>query len=202
MTWVLSRTHIRVHRYPSWGEKIEVLTWPSGRHGFFALRDFETTDGHGIAVFSATTSWMVIDLDRKQPLRIDDVLPAGFLLDKRALPDEFASLPVLDGAEREVSFRVEMNHLDLNRHVNNAVYVQWALEAAPEETLRRRRPVDVEVSYRAEAVYGDSVLSRSAAEAPLRPGPDIAEVAAPAFLHQIVNAVSGTELTRLRTRWT
>ena len=84
--------------------------------------------------------------------------------------------------------------VDLNRHVNNTVYVQWALEAAPEDVLMRGRPVEVEVSYRAEALYGDTVLSRAAA---LPGGPE----PGPVFLHQVANAATGAELTRLRTRW-
>jgi len=192
MTWVLSRYHVRVARYPGQGEKLSVLTWPSGRHGYFALRDFEVSDADGSAVLVGTTSWMILDLGRKQPLKIDEILPANFLVDRRALADDFAALPVLDRAEREIPFRVETAHLDLNRHVNNTVYVQWALEAAPEDVLMRRRPVELEVSYRAEAFYGDTVLSRTAAGA-AGPGP--------VFLHQIANAATGAELTRLRSRW-
>lgn len=124
MTWVLSRYHVSVRRYPSWGEQLEVVTWPSGRHGLFALRDFEVSDAAGNTVLVATSSWMVVDIERKQPLKIESVLDADFLLDKRSLADAFASLPVLAAAEREVSFRVETGHLDLNQHVNNAVYVQ------------------------------------------------------------------------------
>jgi len=200
MTWVLSRYHVRIARFPGLGEKLAVLTWPSGRHGYFALRDFEVSDGDGSTVLVGTTSWMILDLGRKQPLKIDDILPASTLVDRRALADAFAALPVLDRPEREISFRVETGHLDLNRHVNNTVYVQWALEAAPEDVLMRRRPVEVEVSYRAEALYGDTVLSRAAAAAvpvaaPAGPGPGLV------FLHQIANAATGAELTRLRTRW-
>lgn len=198
MTWVLSRTHILVHRYPAWGERLSVLTWPSGRHGYFALRDFEVSDADGSTVLVGTTSWMVLDLGRKQPLKVEDILPTNYLVDRRALPDDFAPLPVLDLPENELSFRVELGHLDLNKHVNNAVYIQWALEAVPEEVLARRRPVDIEVSYRAEALYGDTVLSRVCAVAAPTPGG-----AAPGrvYLHQILNASSGAELTRLRTRW-
>lgn len=194
MTWVLSRYHVRVDRFPGWGETLTVLTWPSGRHGTFALRDFEVSDGQGNTVLAGTTSWMILDLGRKRALKIEDVLPANVLVDRRALPDEFAALPVLDRAERELSFRVETGHLDVNRHVNNSVYIQWALEAAPDDVLMRRRPVELEVSYRAEAFYGDTVLSRLAA-VPGRPGPGSV------FLHQIANAATGAELTRLRTRW-
>ncbi len=194
MTWVLSRYHVRVDRFPGWGEKITVLTWPSGRHGYFALRDFEVSDGQGNTVLVGTTSWMILDLGRKQALKIDDILPSNVLVDRRALADEFPALPVLDRPEKELSFSVETGHLDLNRHVNNSVYIQWALEAAPDEVLMRRRPVELEVSYRAEAFYGDKVLSRAAA-VPGGPGPG------PVFLHQIANAATGAELTRLRTRW-
>ncbi len=201
MTWVLSRTHVRVLRYPVWGERVEVTTWPSGRKGYFALRDYEVSDGEGSTVLVGTSSWMVLDLERKQPLKIDDILP-DFVLGKRALDDPFASLPVLERADREVPFRVEMDHLDLNRHVNNAVYVRWALESVPAEVLTAHRPMDLEVSFRAEALYGDPVLARSGAAGPADAGPALPEGAPErVFLHQIVNPATGAELTRLRTRW-
>lgn len=193
LTWVLSRHHVRVHRYPGLGERLEVMTWPSGKHGYFALRDFEVSGGGGEAVLSATTSWMIIDLKRKQPVKVDEHLPPGCVLEKRALPDEFGSLPVPSERERESRFRVEAGHLDLNRHVNNAVYVHWALEALPYDLQTKRRPVDIEVSYRAEAFYGDEVLS----VAQSLPGPD----GGPSYVHQVLNAASGIELARLRTRW-
>jgi acyl-CoA thioesterase FadM len=53
--------------------------------------------------------------------------------------------------------------------------------------------MELEVSYRAEAFYGDEVLSA----AQRVPGGD----AGPVFLHQILDAATGTELARLRTRW-
>lgn len=190
MTWVLSRYHVLIHRYPDLGARLEVMTWPSGRHGYFALRDFEVSDG---AVLSATSSWMVIDLEKKQAVRVSDVVGPGYAMEKRALEDPFASLPVLAVRESEIGFRVETAHLDWNRHVNNAVYVQWALEGVPPDVLMSRRPVDIEVSYRAEALYGDGVVS--AVQRMAEGGPE------DVFLHQILNPATGAELARLRTRW-
>jgi len=192
MTWVLSRYHVLIHRYPALGARLEVTTWPSGRHGYFALRDFEVSDGAG-AVLSATSSWMVIGLEKKQAVKVDDVIGPGYAVEKRALEDTFATLPVPAARDSEARFRVEMGHLDWNRHVNNAVYVQWALEAVPPEVLLNLRPMDIEVSYRAEALYGEEVISG----AQRIPG----EGLEPVFLHQILNAATGAELARLRTRW-
>jgi acyl-ACP thioesterase len=192
MTWVLSRYHVLVHRFPALGERLEVTTWPSGTHGYYALRDFDVSAAAG-PVLTATSSWMVIGLEKKQPVKIDEVIDVPYALDKRALDDPFPPLPVLSARESEVRFRVEAGHLDWNRHVNNAVYVQWALEGVPADILMSRRPADIEISYRAEALYGDEVLSVAQRLA--------GESSGPAFLHQIINASTGAELARLRTRW-
>ncbi|MGZ5496566.1 MAG: acyl-[acyl-carrier-protein] thioesterase, partial [Candidatus Aminicenantales bacterium] len=153
----------------------------------------EIADANGGPVLTATSSWMIIGLDRKQPLKVDDIIGIPYAVDKRILDDPFASLPVPSAREAELRFRVESVHIDWNRHVNNAIYAQWALEAVPAEVLRKSRPVELEISYRAEAFYGEEVLS--VVQAVPRAG------AGPVYLHQILNAASGMELTRLRTRW-
>jgi medium-chain acyl-[acyl-carrier-protein] hydrolase len=193
MTWVLSRYHVLVHRYPAMGARLEVTTWPSGKGGYFATRDFEVADGGGNPVLSATSSWMILGLERKQPLKVDDIIDIPYAVEKRALDDPFDSLPVLSAPQAELRFRVGSAQLDWNRHVNNAVYVQWALEPVPPEVLGESRPVEIEVSYRAESFYGDEV--RSVVERL----PD--DGRGPVFLHQILNVTTGAELTRLRTRW-
>jgi acyl-ACP thioesterase len=192
LAWILSRYHIKVARYPELGDKIEVSTWPSGKQGIFALRDFEMKDEEGHCLLVATTSWILLNLGKKQPARLEDFLPEHLTLDKHALKDDFPSLPLLEKAEREIYLRVLMKDLDLNRHVNNVVYIQWALEAAPEDVLNCKRPIDIEVSYKAEAFYGEEVISRIQRQESER---DLV------FLHQIVNRKTGAELTRLRTVW-
>jgi acyl-ACP thioesterase len=193
LTWVLSRYHVVIHRYPALGARLEVTTWPSGKRGRFATRDFEVADAGGGPVLSATSSWMVLDLASKQTLKVEDVVGPAYAIERRAVDDPFASLPVLSASDAEARFRVEASHLDWNRHVNNAVYVQWALESVPPDVLFGRRPLDLEVSYRAEALYGDEILA--AVQRVPDPGPG------PAFLHRISNAATATELARLRTRW-
>ena len=193
LTWVLSRYHILIHHYPAMGARLEVTTWPSGKRGPFATRDFEVADGGGRPVLSATSSWMVLDLAQKKTVEVSSVVGPAYAIDRRALEDAFASLPVLSASDAEARFRVETAHIDWNRHVNNAIYIEWALEAVPPDVLLARRPKDLEVSYRAAAVYGDEVLSA------VQKSPE--EGSGPAFLHRISNAATGVELARLRTRW-
>jgi fatty acyl-ACP thioesterase A len=83
--------------------------------------------------------------------------------------------------------------LDLNRHVNNAVYAAWALETIPQVTAEEYCLKELEIAFRAEARYGDTVISRCSAE---NGGPQAT------YLHQIVDERDGRELMRGRSRWT
>ncbi len=190
LTWVLSRYHICLQHYPRLGEKISLFTWPSGRSEFHALRDYEACDAMGSKFLAATSSWMVISLSHQQPVSVQSLYPENLILPRRAAADDFSSLPVPTSWDHEFEFPVEMSHLDLNRHVNNVVYVQWALEAAPPEILLHYSPTEVEISYRAAAVYGDRVISRVY----------LADKEKKELWHQIVRSRDDRELARLRTR--
>ncbi len=195
LTWVLSRYHLRLSRYPLLGETVEVATWPSGHDGFFWLRDFELRDRRGDCILVATSSWILLDTTTKKPSRDGRRIATDAIREVRALEDEFPKLPGCDAPERQLPFRVGLHDLDLNDHVNHAVYVRWALEAVPEDTLRAFQPLEIEVSYQAEAFFGDEILSRTR-RTEERHGEREAT-----FLHSIVHSASGRELTRLRTRW-
>jgi acyl-ACP thioesterase len=197
-TWLLSRYHIRIERYPEIGEEVTVTTWPSGTQRIFALRDFEMADGKGKLVAAATSSWVLWDIPAKQPDRLDERLRSEFVFEKRAIDDHFEPLPALPAPgtpDRELDFRVEMQDIDFNNHLTYDVYIQWALETVPEGMQRSCIPAEIEVSYRAEAFYGDDIVSR------LKKG-DTDAGAGTTFLHGIYHKSKGTELARLRTVWT
>lgn len=190
-TWVLSRSHVRLCHAPRVGEVLRIRTWPSLRDGHFTCREFEIHDRRDNLVALATTSWAVLDIATRRSVPLDDHVP-GYPLDpRRAIDDGFRSLPRLAEAERELSFRIRRTDLDLNRHVNNAVYGAWALEVIPPEVIENCRLAELEISFRAEGHYGESITSRCTSE------PE-----GTAFRHQIVAMHDGRELARLRTVWT
>jgi medium-chain acyl-[acyl-carrier-protein] hydrolase len=192
LTWVLSRYHVHVERYPAVGESITVHTWRPSLEGIFALRDFEVLDCAGKILAAATSSWVIVNLETKRPVKLDTVLNNFPTNKRRALQDEFTSLPRLEKADMNEIFKVRAGDLDLNCHVNHTVYVEWALETVPDDIRQKLFPVEIEAAYRAEAFFGDKILSRTAFE------PD---ENSSGFIHQLVNVRDGKELTRLRTVW-
>jgi acyl-ACP thioesterase len=190
LTWVLSRIHLIITKYPRAEESVAVRTWPANRQGLFSCREFELTGAGELVYGRATTSWAALNIISRRPVKLEEHLPDYPLFPQRAVDDDFATLPLFpDTATAEYSFRVLRGDLDTNHHVNNAIYAGWALETVPDE-IAAGTLTELEISFRAEVLYGEAVLSRCVV---VEPG---------LCLHQIVNKRNGRELARLRTRWT
>ncbi len=169
-----------------------MLTWPSTLEGRFSCREFEVTAADGSLLALATASFAVLDLATRRPVTIEERLAGWPLLPRRAIADEFATLPRLTAPETELVFRVGREDLDINRHANNVVYAAWALETVPVAVAEGCLLAGVEIAYRAEVFYGETVVARCQR---------LAGGAEPSFLHQLVRQEDGAELTRLVTRW-
>jgi medium-chain acyl-[acyl-carrier-protein] hydrolase len=191
LAWILSRYHIKVLRYPEKGETIEVTTWPSVIKGIFTLREYEIRIPETKAV-QATSSWMAVDLKRKRPVKIKETLPRFPLHDQRAVRDDFMSLPEVESTDIELRFPVLKADLDFNRHVNNVVYIQWAVETVPKDVVMNLRPTQIEVNYKNETFYGDWAISRTQ---------KVRSDQNPYFIHQLSRESDGREIARLRTKW-
>ncbi len=192
LTWVLSRYHIRVFRYPRWREAVELTTWPCANQGLFALREFEVRDGKGELLAAASSSWTLIDLKSRRPVSPGERLGPYLQDPRRAVDSSFEALPTVSQADAERSFRVRVSDLDWNKHVNHVAYISWALDVPAPGFLEKHHPVEVEVDFRGQAFYGDTALCRMQrilSEQELR------------TLFQIVNQDSQRELARLRIAW-
>jgi medium-chain acyl-[acyl-carrier-protein] hydrolase len=107
------------------------------------------------------------------------------------IEDDFPALPPLRSAGAPVSFRAQASDIDLNDHVNNTVYLDWALRAIQGEA-RRKKPRSLEAAFLGEARLGDEILCR---------GESAAGDGGVIFLQSLQDAVSGRELNRLRWRF-
>lgn len=193
LTWVISRIHLRMDRYPRWRERVTVATWPSAVQGRFALRDFILRDGEGKRVGAATSSWLVIDVEKRRPVVVPEIMQLLPQQEIRALPDDFPKLPEPLAEEFRQDYAVRLSDLDPNMHVNNARYVEWGLETVPTKFWRDMHLAGIEISFKAESLYGDDIVSIS----------DRSESAGETvFRHSVRREEDGRELSRMRTVWT
>ena len=77
--WVLARTHVVFHSLPAWRDEVTVLSWHKRANGFQYYRDFVLESTEGERLVSATTTWLVIDIDTRKLVRNNDFGEEGIL---------------------------------------------------------------------------------------------------------------------------
>jgi len=159
LTWVLHRLQVQMDRYPDWRETITIRTWPSGGDGLRAHRDFLILDQEENIVGHALSYWLILNIKSRRPMRI----PKEILSSVPNNSDHV--LPVTDGEFRELeyaedqsqTFTVRKSDLDLNNHVNNVRYVEWALACLPEEYKAHQ----IDIKFLGEATADDTAVAQS-----------------------------------------
>ena len=189
MTWVLSRLHLQFNGFPHWRDRVITETWPSGRQGKFGTRDFIIYDQENRKLVNATSSWMILDLKTVRPIAFPDFI-ADIEIPRRdrAFYDDFKKLPLPSSANIERQFDVRLHDLDINQHVNNVTYIEWALETIPADIWKVKMIRELEVSFRSETKYGEGVLIQT-------------EQQEDRFLHRIISETDRRDLALLVTRW-
>lgn len=175
--WILLRGGFEMRRYPRYREELRVETWISSSKRFSAEREYRilsaSAESRGELLGSARSLWLFYDTAKRRPASIfGDILsswaPGGspacaFGLDEIEGPpaqaqDEGGSgETVASGAG---DFAVRSADIDTNGHVNNVVYLGWALEAIPREIRENFVLAGIRGQYKRELRLGDSVKPR------------------------------------------
>lgn len=156
--WVLLGQYVQLERAPEMNETCTVHTCPTGFERVFTFRDFHVMDEEGNRIAVASTTWMLMDLDKRRMARLPDWIKA---LDANTPPPEeqlpraeYQLLPV-DNAERVREFTVGFKQLDTNGHLTNPFYPEWMLEGLPYEVLANHELKELRLQFKREARYGD-----------------------------------------------
>ena len=155
--WALLRVRVIIERMPEWDTQVVMETWPKGMKNLFASRDFMLMDPEGNLLVRGTSLWAVLDADTRRPVKPDlgENVPDGDWRNAiEAVPSKIAWPGELT---RVRSIRVGYNHLDMNRHVNNTRYLEWAQNEFDAEVMDQRRPGEAEINFLNEVVHDEEL---------------------------------------------
>ena len=159
IVWVLSRLQIEIGRMPEWLEPVRLDTWHKRVDRIFALRDFILYDAKERPMVWATTAWLLMDIGSRRMQRVEHILP--HLSRVNINQDAIETLPDKLTAPQELALNhihiVRFSDLDLNNHVNNTKYVEWALDCLPFEKWSNQTISSFQINFNTEARYNDSV---------------------------------------------
>lgn len=157
--WILSRVHIEFLDTPKWRENITLTTWHKGLNRLFYLRDFILTDGNGKERVKATTSWLVLNLETRRLVRDPQLMEEGTVNLENAIETPADKVQLPKDVEPVLAFEhvVGYSDVDMNGHANNAMYMQWAMDAVDYDIASARPVRELTINFNHETKAGDSV---------------------------------------------
>jgi acyl-ACP thioesterase len=165
--WILSRMHIKFLDTPKWRDQVTLTTWHKGLNRLFYLRDFIMTDAQGNAIIKATTSWLVLNLETRRLVRDPELMDEGTVNAEHVLetPADKVQMPKDIVPEMVMEHIVSYSDVDANAHANNAMYMQWAMDAVEYEMTSAHQVRELTINFNHETKAGDLVkIYRAVAE--------------------------------------
>ena len=155
--WLLAAWQIEIDALPRFCDPITVSTWCYDMKRTYALRNFQISAPDGTPYVRADSMWFTFDTADERPIRIPES-EAPYLSDEPRLdmPPTKRKLSVEGPYRAALPLQVSEQHLDTNRHVNNAQYVLMALQALEQDVVLHR----ICVQYRQQAHLGDTIYPR------------------------------------------
>ena len=155
-TWIMTRIRIDIEEFPAYNSKVQVTTWPKNKERLFAYRDLQVECNEKV-IANVTSTYVLLDLDSRRPIALndfnDDVLDMS---DRHAIKEPVEKLNSFVG-ELSKTIVAEVTDLDVNRHVNNIRYLDWAQYLMPLEFWEKHEIKRVEVNFLAEINAGDKI---------------------------------------------
>ena len=154
--WAVTRNRVRITRLPGAKEVITLKTWPCPTTRVAYPRATVAYDEAGNELFRAMSLWVLMDVDSRAM-----ILPgkSGVNVDGVSFGDELeAPGSLLPAAGENVEKRqVRFTDLDVNGHMNNTQYLNWADDLLP-GTYHRDHPArEFTICYLSEALEGQTL---------------------------------------------
>lgn len=152
--WVLSRMDFHCFDLPSWGDQVKVYTAGRGVEKLFAFREFMMTDEKDNILALCMTSYLLLNMESKRPIRPEQVLPPH-LFDPLEKPEWQAAKVKVEGELiASEKLRVRYSDLDLYDHVNNTSYILWVENILKERKIEKDKFL---INFQAECLLGEVV---------------------------------------------
>lgn len=156
--WMLARMWYRLDRPLRWGEELTIHTWHRGGKGASMYRDFDLyVDGENVG--EAVSVWVLVRLEDRKMLRLSQIPELdGTSGGERNKDKQLAKLHMPEGMDLAERRLMHYSDTDINGHVNNTRYADFACDAIRADLLQEGRFVgQMQLGYTAECRPGEVI---------------------------------------------
>jgi acyl-ACP thioesterase len=162
--WMLARSRYCLTRPLRFGEEITIRTWHRGNQGAMMYRDYDIL-AEGRVVGESVSGWVLAGIEGRKLLRLSDVRALdgtdGGALCKSETLHKLRCPDALQEVERRL---MRYSDTDVNGHVNNTRYADFACDALELERLEQDRFLSaMQIGYLAECRPGERLILQTGA---------------------------------------
>ncbi len=156
--WVLVRMRVDIIKYPRWKDTITIETWPQKPDRIGFDRDFLVKDNEGNILIKGVSTWVVIDFETRKLMKSKSIY-TGYptIIEKRAIDCKLGNLKSKGKLEMVYKRTVRYSDIDINKHLNNAKYMDFIMDSFSLEEHKDFDIKSIEISYSNEALPDSTV---------------------------------------------
>ncbi|MBR5168386.1 MAG: hypothetical protein IKW86_10045 [Salinivirgaceae bacterium] len=156
MAQLLASRQVEVVRVPQYKENLKVTTSVFDINPMFGFRNTFIYDANGLPCYKSWSTGAFVKLDTGKLNKISDELVSSFNREPKLemnYADRRIIVPKINPTST-VSYVVQRNDIDYNRHMNNANYIRLSLETLPDDFEVR----NMRVEFKKTAKLSDELI--------------------------------------------
>ena len=134
---------------PAEGEELTFTTWPSCQDALRATRDFEIRGADNRLMVRATSQLILIDMARRRPLTLANHLSPDVVTQIRSYNCAFEKFADFE-TNKTHTMKCRFDDIDVNQHINNAVYAVWATESVGFKYRSEHKLKKIDINFKKE----------------------------------------------------
>lgn len=189
--WAITRIHARIIRMPKWNEKVVLKTWGKLSDRIAHFRDHEMLDADGKVIMESTSTWVILDTATGRPQKVEN-LPTHLYVNehKNAIVENAPKIKAIPSGDKVPCYKpVLYSDIDVNQHVNNSKYLQFALDDLDINFIEKHRLTEFMINFLWQAKKGDYYTIQKE------------EIEKNNFISAIFSKEEKRELARVQTLW-
>lgn len=163
LSWVLLQWKAQINKRVSYNTPIIVKTWAKGANKCLTYRDFEMYDENDGLIGVASTKWSLVNTQTGRIAKITPEIIGRYSPEDDKNVFEEVEIPklrepeIIDNMEPCYTFTVSRRDIDMNQHMHNLYYLDYAVESLPEDVYQNLDCNQFEIMYKNGAKLGETV---------------------------------------------
>ena len=157
--WMILSWHVEIIRRPKYNETITIHTWSKPCKRLYVYRDFEVFDKEGNLIATAGSKWVFINTENNSIVKANDEMFTTYQIETEKSSTDIALLDKLKepaNYSNVVSYEINREMIDANKHVHNLDYLDLAYKALPENAYKQEFKT-IDIMYKKEIKLNDTV---------------------------------------------